>query len=150
MHVLRAEKGFIIVGQETDGTITPSDLGMDWIVGKAKPDFVGARSLKRRDMLRNDRKQLVGLMTLDPAVQLEEGCHLVGTQTLPPAPVPMLGHVTSAYWSPNLGRSIALALVKGGRARMGETLWAAMPAGTVAVKVAEPVFLDPKGERLHG
>ena len=48
MHVLRAEKGFIIVGQETDGTVTPHDLGMGWIVSKKKPDFIGKRSLQPR------------------------------------------------------------------------------------------------------
>ena len=61
MHVLRAEKGYIIVGQETDGTVIPADLGLDWAIGKAKRDFVGKRSLTRPDMLRADRKQLVGL-----------------------------------------------------------------------------------------
>ncbi len=150
MHVLRAEKGFIIVGQETDGTITPADLQMDWIVSRKKPDFIGNRSLTRRDMQRDDRKQLVGLLTADPSVRLEEGAHLIGTETEPPPPVPMLGHVTSSYHSPSLGRSIALALVKGGASRTGETLYVAMPGRTIPVEVANPVFYDPEGARLHG
>ena len=150
MHVLRAEKGFIIVGQETDGTITPSDLQMDWIVSRKKPDFIGSRSLTRRDMQRDDRKQLVGLLTDDPKERLDEGAHLIATEIEPPAPVPMLGHVTSSYHSPSLGRSIALALVRGGAARTGERLYVAMPGRTIPVAVTSPVFYDPEGARLHG
>ena len=67
MHVLRAEKGFIIVGQETDGTVTPDDVGLTWAVGKEKADFVGKRSLSRPDMLKPGRKQLVGLLPRRPA-----------------------------------------------------------------------------------
>ena len=150
MHVLRAEKGFVIVGQETDGTVTPADLQMGWIVSRAKPDFIGSRSLTRRDMQRDDRKQLVGLLTEDPAERLEEGAHLIATAAEPAPPVPMLGHVTSSYHSPSLGRSIALAMVKGGAARTGETLYVAMPGRTIPVSVTSPVFYDPEGARLHG
>src|SRR5690606_14395461 len=120
MHALRAEKGFIIVGQETDGSVNPLDLGMEGLVSKTK-DFVGKRSLYRADMAKPDRKQLVGLLTDDPNVVLPEGAQLV-EEVLPQPPMPIVGHVTSSYWSPNLGRSIALALVKGGRARLGQKL----------------------------
>ena len=146
MHVLRAEKGYIIVGQETDGTVTPADLGLDWTIGKAKRDFVGKRSLTRPDMLRPDRKQLVGLLA--PEV-LEEGAQLVADPHAP-VPVPMLGHVTSAYWSETLRRPIALALVAGGRARIGRCCTCRWPAALIAVRVTAPVFYDPQGERLHG
>ena len=150
MHVLRAEKGFIIVGQETDGTVTPQDLGMDWIVSKKK-DFIGRRSLSRSDTAREGRKQLVGLLTQDPAVLLEEGAHLIGTDTISAPPVPMLGHVTSSYHSPNVGRSIALAMLKDGRNRMGQTLYVAMPDNrTIPVSVVKPVFFDPEGTRQNG
>ena len=145
MHVLRAEKGFIIVGQETDGTVVPADLGFG-ALGRNKRDFVGKRSLSRPDMLRSDRRQLVGLLTADPNVVLEEGA-----QVEPEKPLPLpqrsgpasLGHVSSAYWSASLGRSIALALVSGGRARIGQTL-------TVSgrpVSVVASVFFDPDGVR---
>ena len=77
MHLLRAEKGFIITGQDTDGTMTPSDLQMDWIIGKKKFDFIGKRSLYRSDTIRDDRKQLVGLLTDDPKEILEEGAQIV-------------------------------------------------------------------------
>ena len=149
MHVLRAEKGFIIVGQETDGTVTPDDVGLGWAIGKGKRDFVGMRSLSRPDMVRAGRKQLVGLLTADPTLVLEEGAQ-VTSHARAPVGTPALGHVTSAYWSAALGRSIALALVADGRKRMGERLNVPMPAGDVAVEVVAPVFLDPKGARLDG
>ncbi len=146
MHVLRAEMGFIIVGQETDGTVAPHDLGMSWAVSSTKRDFVGRRSLTLPDMLRGDRKHLVGLLTRDPATVLEEGAQLVADAQAP-MPIPSLGHVTSAYWSETLQRSIALALVEGGRARIGQTLHVPMPRGPVprgaiAVTVTKPTFRD--------
>ncbi|MEQ8652531.1 MAG: sarcosine oxidase subunit alpha family protein [Kiloniellales bacterium] len=149
MHVLRAEKGFIIVGQETDGSVNPLDLGMDWIVSKTK-DFIGKRSLSRADMAKPDRKQLVGILTDAPAEVLPEGAQLVETPG-EQRPLPMLGHVTSSYWSPAMERSIAMALIKGGRARMGQTLHAPLKDGKIiACKVVEPVFYDKEGSRLRG
>jgi len=149
MHVLRAEKGYIIVGQETDGTVTPDDAGVAWAIGKAKKDFVGKRSLERAEMHRPDRKQLVGLLTTDAGTVLEEGAQIVET---PGQPVPMklIGHVTSSYESAALGRSIALALVSGGRARMGQKLYVPMPGRDIEVTVTSTVFYDPEGKRLHG
>jgi sarcosine oxidase subunit alpha len=143
MHVLRAEKGYIIIGQETDGTVIPADLGLDWTIGKAKHDFVGKRSLTRPDMLREDRKQLVGLVCSE---QLEEGAQLVAH----PSGGPMLGHVTSAYWSENLHRPIALALLSGGRSRMGHTLYVPMSDRTIVVRVTDSLFYDKPGKRLDG
>ena len=149
MHVLRAEKGYVIVGQETDGTTTPHDLGMSWIV-KKQGDFIGRRGLERPDMKRDDRKQLVGLLTEDPALVLDEGAQIVADPD-EPLPMTMLGHVTSSYDSPSLGRSFALALIAGGRARRGQTLHVPLLDGSVAaVAVVDPVFLDPEGKRLHG
>jgi sarcosine oxidase subunit alpha len=149
MHVLRAEKGYIIVGQETDGTVTPDDVGLSGMVGKAKPDFVGKRSLTRPDFVKANRKQLVGLKAVDPKVVLEEGAQVV-TDPHVKMPVPMIGHVTSSYWSESLQRGIALALVAGGRARMGETLYVPMPKQLIAVEVVDPVFVDKEGTRLNG
>ncbi len=149
MHLLRAEKGYIIVGQDTDGTVTPFDLGMGWIVSKKKGDFIGRRSLFRSDMQRPDRKQLVGLLTEDPAIVLEEGAQIV-EDPRQPLPMRMIGHVTSSYMSPNLGRSIALAMVAGGRARHGRKLWVPRLEGpAVAAVVTSPIFFDPEGTRLH-
>ena len=148
MHVLRAERGFIIVGQETDGTTTPHDLGMDWIVSKKKPDFLGKRAWSREDTRRENRKQLVGILTDDPNRVLPEGTQLVDKPGRPP--LPMIGHVTSSYASPTLGRSIALALVKGGRARIGETVHASPGARFIPCKIVDPVFYDPEGARRDG
>jgi sarcosine oxidase subunit alpha len=149
MHVLRAEKGYIIVGQETDGTVTPDDAGLAWAIGKTKPDFVGKRSLQRPSMTADSRKQLVGLMTNDPHVVLDEGSQVMQSQGQRP-PVRPIGHVTSSYHSTVLGRSIALALVAGGRARTGETLYVQTATTDVPVKVTSPVFYDPEGARLNG
>lgn len=148
MHVLRAEKGYIIVGQDTDGTLTPADAGLTWAIGKAKPDFVGKRSLSRPDMLKPDRKQLVGLLTADPAQVLEEGAQIV-FDPHQSVPVKMVGHVTSSYWSAELGRSIALAVVEGGHSRMGETVHIPMPGRTLQATIAGTVFFDPDNTRIN-
>ncbi|MET9512741.1 sarcosine oxidase subunit alpha family protein [Streptomyces flavidovirens] len=152
MHVLRAEKGYIIVGQDTDGTVTPQDAGMSWVVSKQK-DFVGKRSYSRADTARTDRKQLVGLLPSDRTTRLPEGNQLVapGVPLTPEAgPVPMLGHVTSSYHSPALGRPFALALVADGRARIGETLLAPVGDDLVPVEVADCVLYDPEGTKRDG
>ena len=150
MHVLRAEKGFIIVGQETDGSVTPVDLGMNWLLSKEK-DFLGKRSLARPDCLREDRKQLVGLLSSDRRTVLPEGTQLIEEAgRTGPAPVPMCGHVTSSYHSACLGHPVALALVAGGRARKGDNVFAALPGREpLPVQVVSPVFYDPEGERQH-
>ena len=149
MHVLRAEKGFVIVGQDTDGTITPYDLGMDWVVSTRK-DFVGRRSFSRADTARADREHLVGLLPVDPDERLPEGAQLIAAETAIQTPVPMLGHVTSSYYSAALGRTFALALVKGVRQRMGEVLHAPVNGNIIAAEVTKPVFYDEEGARRDG
>ena len=146
MHVLRAEKGYPIIGQETDATVTPHDLGMAWVVSKKKLDFVGKRSFSRPENLRPDRKQLVGLLPVDPGVLLPEGGQVVECEELPAPRVPMLGHVTSSYRSAALGRTFALALLASGRERIGETVW----ADGVAAEVVDSVLYDPEGARRDG
>lgn len=147
MHVLRAEKGYIIVGQDTDGTVTPHDVGMNWAIGKKKTDFVGMRSLKRPDLIAGGRKQLIGLLTDDPMVVLEEGAQIVADPDQP-IPMKMIGHVTSSYWSEALGKSIALALVEDGYNLMGSTIYIPMLDKTYEAAICDPVFYDPDGERL--
>lgn len=149
MHVLRAEKGYIIVGQETDGTVTPYDLGMGWIVGKAKKDFIGKRGLAREGLAALGRKQLVGLLTIEPGTVLEEGAQVVASADVPHPPVPMIGHVTSSYHSPSLGRSIALALIQDGHAMEGRTVHIPMADRVIPARVSKPVFVDPEGVRLN-
>ncbi len=150
MHVLRAEKGFIIVGQDTDGTVTPDDLDMNWIVSKKKSDFLGKRSLTRTDTARDGRKQLVGLLTEDPNFVLPEGAHLV-SEVKPQPPMNMVGHVTSSYFSPNAGRSIALGLVKDGLNLKGQKFQVPLMSGHVeTVTITDTVFFDKEGERARG
>ena len=150
MHVLRAEKGFIIVGQDTDGTQTPDDLGLGWAVSRKK-DFIGRRSLVRADCVRPDRKQLVGILPIDGTEILPEGAQIVesGSAAGPP-PIPMRGFVTSSYWSEALGRGIALALVEAGRSRHGDSIEVALSGRSVAATICDPVFFDPDGERRDG
>ncbi|MES2259471.1 MAG: sarcosine oxidase subunit alpha family protein [Pseudomonadota bacterium] len=149
MHVLRAEKGFIIVGQDTDGSVSPIDLGMGWAVGMKKPfPFLGKRSLARADTARKDRKQLVGLMTEDPAVVLAEGAQIV-VKGQPGASRQSVGRVTSSYHSAFLGRSIAMALIEGGASRDGEVFYAWDGGKVNAAKIVSPVFIDPEGKRQH-
>ncbi|WP_346841551.1 sarcosine oxidase subunit alpha [Metapseudomonas otitidis] len=150
MHVLRAEKGFIIVGQDTDGSVTPDDLGMGWCVGRNKPfSWIGWRGMNREDCLREDRKQLVGLKPLDPNKVLPEGAQLVfdPKQSIP---MTMVGHVTSSYMSASLGHAFALAVVKGGLKRMGERVFAPLADGSVIeAEICSSVFYDPKGDRQN-
>ena len=154
MHVLRAEKGYPIVGQDTDGTVTPQDAGMEWIIS-TKKDFVGRRSYSREDTRRTDRKHLVGVLPVDRSTVLPEGTQLVATGTRLDGlsngePVPMLGHVTSSYRSAALGRPFGLALIKSGRDRIGEVLLAPVGDQLVEVEVAPTVLYDPEGSKRDG
>jgi sarcosine oxidase, subunit alpha len=143
MHVLRAEKGYIIIGQETDGTVTPDDLGLSWAIAKSKPDFIGKRSLLRPDTARSDRKQLVGLL---PKSAIPEGAQITETAT----DRTMLGYVTSSYHSPTRDVPFALALIAGGRARAGKTVHARFGGASVTCQIVDPVFYDPEGARIDG
>ncbi|TBV17552.1 sarcosine oxidase subunit alpha [Stutzerimonas kirkiae] len=150
MHLLRAEKGFIIVGQDTDATVTPFDLNMGWAVGKSKPfSWIGWRGMNREDCVREGRKQLVGLKPLDPREVLPEGAQLVDDPGHP-LPVPMVGHVTSSYMSATLGHGFAMALVKNGLARIGEKVYAPLENGRcIVAEIVGSVFYDPQGERQN-
>ena len=150
MHVLRAEKGYIIVGQDTDGSVTPQDCGMHWVVGNKKEfSFLGKRSFSRPDTSREDRKHLVGLKPIDPTAVIPEGSQIVADPNQP-IPMDMLGHVTSSYWSECLGHGIAMGTVISGQHKMGETVYCPLADGRVlAAEICSPVFYDPKGERHH-
>jgi sarcosine oxidase, subunit alpha len=153
MHVLRAEKGYPIIGQDTDGTVTPQDLGLGWAVSKKKPDFAGKRSYARAANQDPLRKQLVGLLPVDRQTVLPEGSQIVDFRAdgkLPSPPVPMLGHVTSSYRSAELGRPFALALVQGGRSRIGDTVHVPVHDTLVPVEVTGSVLVDPEGARRDG
>ncbi|UUD65983.1 sarcosine oxidase subunit alpha [Pseudomonas seleniipraecipitans] len=150
MHVLRAEKGFIIVGQDTDGSVTPDDLGMGWCVGRTKPfSWIGWRGMNREDCRKENRKQLIGLKPVDPHKVLPEGAQLVfdPKQSIP---MTMVGHVTSSYMSAAMGYSFAMALVRGGLSRIGERVFAPLADGSVIeAEIVSPVFYDPKGDRQN-
>jgi sarcosine oxidase subunit alpha len=149
MHVLRAEKGYVIVGQDTDGTVTPQDLGYAWAISQRKGDFVGRRSHRRAALERDDRLQLVSLVPDDGATLVAEGAQ-VTSEPCEPGRTPSIGHVTSSYHSAALERPFALALVAGGRARLGETVCVTHRDGSVPATVAAPCLYDPEGRRRDG
>ena len=149
MHVLRAEKGFVIVGQDTDGSVTPVDLNFGWLLSKNK-DYLGKRSLQRPDAVRAGRKQWVGLEPADGETVVREGSQLIA-DTAASVPVPLHGHVSSSYYSACLERPIALGLLVSGRDRLGDTVYAVQSDDSrVALKVVAPVFYDARGERQRG
>jgi sarcosine oxidase subunit alpha len=150
LHIMRAEKGFIMIGDETDGTVTPKDLGLDWAVSQKKDDFLGKRAQARADLTRPDRWRLVGLQTLDPRTRLPDGAHAVDGTVLPTGIRRTIGRVTSTYMSPTLDRSIALGLVERGPERIGEVIRFADGRGHIEARIVDPVFYDPQGERQNG
>nr|WP_321457277.1 sarcosine oxidase subunit alpha family protein [uncultured Cohaesibacter sp.] len=141
MHLLRAEKGYILVAQETDGNQTPQDLGLSWLISNQKKDYIGKHSHPRMDLKGTNRKKLVGLLTENPEFVLDEGAQILENPDAP-TPIPMCGYVTSSYWSETLGHSIALALIEGGLQRKGEQLHSFSLGNWQKVTVVDPVFYD--------
>ena len=149
LHVLRAEKGYIVIGDETDGTTTPYDVGLDGLVSKKKADFIGKRSLEQAYLKGPNRKQLVGLLTEDPNEVLPDGAYAVRAVKDKP-PMEMIGQVTSTYMSPTFNRSIAMALIENGKARMGEVISFPLQGGKVVkATITGTVFYDKDGGRIH-
>jgi sarcosine oxidase, subunit alpha len=149
LHVLRAEKGFIMIGDETDGTVTPLDLGLSWAVSKKKADFLGKRGMERSYLADPDRWQLVGLETLDGSV-LPDGCYAVAEGNNENGQRNTEGRVTSTYYSPTLKKGIAMGLVKHGPARMGEVVEMNTVTGsTVKARIVDAVFFDKAGEKQN-
>lgn len=148
MHVLRAEKGYIIAGQDTDGSVTPYDADLGWAVSKNKSfSFLGNRSLYRSDTSRTDRKQLVGILTEDKKLVLAEGAQMLNSTE----DNKMLGHITSSYYSPTLKRSIAMGLVRDGLNRKGDKIVVSTAKGDkVNATIGSYVFFDPKGLKMNG
>ena len=148
MHVLRAEKGYIIAGQDTDGTVTPADLGMAWIVASRSP--TSSASARWRAPT-SEGPAASSWWACCPSPRTSSSRKAPRSSPTPTSQIPMtmLGHVTSSYLSPTLGRAFALALVADGRARIGHKLYVPLLDRTIAVTVTEPVFLDPEGSRLH-
>ncbi|MAQ85148.1 MAG: sarcosine oxidase subunit alpha [Maritimibacter sp.] len=149
LHVLRAEKGFIMIGDESDGTVIPQDLGLDWAISKKKDDFIGKRGQQRSHFTDPERWKLVGLETTDGSV-IEDGAYAVAAGENVNGQRNVQGRVTSTYWSPTLNRGIAMGLVSHGPDRMGEIVeFTKEDGGTVAAKIVSPVFYDPEGEKQN-
>ncbi|HCQ64422.1 MAG TPA: sarcosine oxidase subunit alpha family protein, partial [Rhodobacteraceae bacterium] len=147
LHVLRAEKGFIMIGDETDGTVIPQDLGLGWAISKKKEDFLGKRAQARPEMVRDDRWRLVGLETEDSSV-LPDGAYIPAEGHNANGQRNTQGRVTSTYHSPTLGRGIAMALIKHGPDRMGEVVDVPRIGGEVVrAKIVAPCFYDKEGMR---
>ena len=149
MHVMRAEKGFIMIGDETDGTVIPQDLGLDWAISKKKDDYIGKRAQERTHMTDPRRWKLVGLETLDGSV-LPDGAYAVAGGTNANGQRNVQGRVTSTYHSPTLGRGIAMGLVLNGPDRLGDVLdFPAIGGRAVQARIVEPAFYDREGERQN-
>jgi sarcosine oxidase subunit alpha len=148
MHVLRAEKGYIIVGQDTDGTQTPQDLNMSWIVSKKK-EFIGKRSFQLPYLKSEGRAQLIGLLPENADEVIPEGAYITALDASIDAQgkTPHTGFVTSAYYSPTLGRSFALALVADGLKRMGEVVTVPLGKKLLRAKICDAVFIDKENLR---
>ncbi len=156
LHVMRAEKGFIMIGDETDGTVIPQDLGLHWAISKKKEDFLGKRAQERSHMTDPERWQLVGLETLDGSV-LPDGSYAMADGENANGQGNTQGRVTSTYYSPTLGKGIAMGLVLHGPDRMGEEIVfnttkkivKGEEPKTVRARIVGPVFYDPDGEKQN-
>ncbi|UWQ12026.1 sarcosine oxidase subunit alpha family protein [Aliiroseovarius crassostreae] len=151
LHIMRAEKGFIMIGDETDGTVIPQDLGLNWAISKKKEDFLGKRAQLRSHMTDPERWKLVGLETLDGSV-LPDGAYAQGEGVNENGQKVVIGRVTSTYYSPTLKRGIAMGLVKHGPDRMGEVISFPTVDGTntvIKARICDPVFYDKDGEKQN-
>ncbi len=147
LHIMRAEKGFIMIGDETDGTVTPQDLGLNWAISKKKADYLGKRGQARSFLTDPERWQLVGLETLDGSV-IPEGAYAVTEGRNANGQRNTEGRVTSTYFSPTLGRGIAMGLIRRGPERLGETVtFPRIGGGEVKARIVSPVFYDPEGAK---
>jgi sarcosine oxidase subunit alpha len=150
LHVMRAEKGFIMIGDETDGTVIPQDLGLGWAISKKKADYLGKRAQERVHMTDPTRWQLVGLETLDPNERLPDGAYARASGTNANGQGNTQGRVTSSYMSPTLGRAIAMGLVLNGPSRMGEVLeFPTVDGRVLSARIVDPVFYDKAGEKQN-
>lgn len=149
LHVMRAEKGFIMIGDETDGTVIPQDLGLSWAVSKKKDDFLGKRAQQRSFMDNDNRWQLVGLETLDGSV-LEDGAYAIASGKNANGQKNTQGRITSTYYSPTLKKGIAMGLVHNGPSRVGEVIsFTKIGTSPVEAKIVSPIFFDPEGKKQN-
>lgn len=149
LHIMRAEKGFIMIGDETDGTVIPQDLGLGWAISKKKTDFLGKRGQERSYLSNPERWKLVGFETLDGSV-IPDGAYVLEGGRNGNNQANVQGRVTSSYHSPTLERGIAMGLLYNGPARFGEVVEFTNIGGEpIKAKVVSPVFYDPEGEKQN-
>ena len=149
LHVMRAEKGFIMIGDETDGTVIPQDLGLTWAISKKKADYLGKRGQERTYLASADRWKLVGFETLDGSV-IPDGAYILAPGTNANGQRNVQGRVTSTYHSPTLKRGIAMGLIHKGPDRMGEVVeFNTVAGGTVQARVCDAVFYDKEGAKQN-
>ncbi|SFE78372.1 sarcosine oxidase subunit alpha family protein [Shimia marina] len=149
LHVMRAEKGFIMIGDETDGTVIPQDLNMQWAISKKKEDFLGKRAQTRDHMASEDRWKLAGFETVDGSV-IPDGAYIIADGKNANDQRNVQGRVTSTYYSPTLDRGIAMGLIHGGMKRLGDVVeFNKVDGSTVKAKVVDPVFYDKDGEKQN-
>ncbi len=149
LSVLRIEKGHV-THNEINGTVVPADLGFGKMVSGTKPDFIGKAMLQREGLAAPDRAQLVGVVPLDPKQSFRSGSHILAKGAAA-ALENDEGYVTSSAYSPHVGSTIGLALVKRGPSRHGEevVVWNGLHGESTPARLCNPVFLDPQNERLH-
>ena len=149
LHIMRAEKGFIMIGDETDGTVIPQDLNLGWAISKKKTDYLGKRGQERSFLASPDRPRLAGFETLDGAV-IPDGAYILAAGTNANGQRNTQGRVTSTYYSPTLKRGIAMGLIRGGLDRMGDVVeFNTIAGGVIAAKVVDPVFYDKDGDKQN-
>jgi len=149
LHIMRAEKGFIMIGDETDGTVIPQDLCLDWAISKKKADYLGKRGQERTFLASPDRWKLVGFDTLDGSV-IPDGSYIIADGVNGNGQRNVQGRVTSTYYSPTLKRGIAMGLLKHGPSRMGEIVeFNTAAGGTVKARVRDTMFFDKDGEKQN-
>ena len=149
LHIMRAEKGFIMIGDETDGTVIPQDLNLGWAISKKKADFLGKRGQERNYLASPDRWKLAGFETLDGSV-VPDGSYIIAAGHNANGQGNTQGRVTSTYYSPTLKRGIAMGLIHGGLDRIGDVVeFNTVTGGTVKAKVVDPVFYDKDGAKQN-
>jgi len=148
LSTLRIEMGHV-AGSEIDGRTIPSDLSLDGMLSKKK-DFIGKRSLNRRAFVEENREKIVGVVPLDKKTMIPEGSHLVMDDKVA-LPNPKLGHVSASCWSVEYNNPFSLAILKNGKKRIGEKLYALSPLKNIIipVEIVSSHYVDSKGERAR-
>ena len=148
LSTLRIEMGHV-AGSEIDGRTIAYDLSLEGMLSEKK-DFIGKRSLKRKAFTEKGREQIVGLVPIDKKTSIPEGSHLVVDHRLK-SPNPKLGHVSASCWSVENNNPFSLAILKDGKNKIGEKLYAVSPLKNISVQVevVSQHYVDPDGKRVR-